>query len=174
MRRFFAVAVLGRDRPGIVADLSGRLLRLGCNVEDVMTSVLSGHFALMLVCSAPAELSAEEMQAGLVGLPGDLHLAVWAADERPERPRPSHVLTVYGSDRPGIVHRVASALAERGVNICDMTCRLSRDGDSLYALTVEIEVPDGLPVERLEADVRDAVRPLSLELTLAGIEVEAL
>jgi glycine cleavage system transcriptional repressor len=174
VQRSFAVAVMGRDRPGIVAAVSGRLLELGCNVEDVITSVLSGHFALMLVCSGPADLTAEAMRAGLDGLPADVHLAVWPADERPERPRASHVLTVYGPDRPGIVHRVASALAGLGVNISDMTCRLGRDGASLYALTVEVELPAGLAPERLDAAVRDAVRPLGLELSLAAIEAEEL
>ncbi len=173
MQRFFAIAVLGRDRPGIVAGVSGRLLELGCNVEDVITSVLSGHFVLMLICTGPADLSAEAMRSGLAGLPGDLQIAVWPASERPERPRASHVLTVYGSDRPGIVHRVASALAGLAVNISDMTCRLSHDDGSLYALTVEVELPPDLAPERLEAALREAVRPLGLELSLAAIEAEA-
>jgi glycine cleavage system transcriptional repressor len=174
MQRFFAIAVLGRDRPGIVADVSRRLLDLGCNVEDVITSVLSGHFALMLVCSAPADLGTEAMRSRLAGLPGDLHLAVWPEAERADRPRASHVLTVYGSDRPGIVHRVASALADLAVNISDMTCRLSHDGGSLYALTVEVELPAGLAPEVLEAAVREAVRPLGLELSVAAIEASEL
>ena len=42
MKSVFALAVLGRDRPGIVADVSGRLLDLACNIEDAVTSQLSG------------------------------------------------------------------------------------------------------------------------------------
>jgi glycine cleavage system transcriptional repressor len=172
MSPLFAVTVIGRDRPGIVADVSGRLLDLGCNLEDVVTSLLSGHFALMLVCSAPAGVGLGRVQSALTGLSGDLHAKVWDVDAQAERPRPSHVLVAYGPDQLGIVHRVACVLAGRGVNISDMTCRLS--SASLYAVTVEIELPEGLEVEELEVSLREALSPMGLELTLAPIESEVL
>jgi glycine cleavage system transcriptional repressor len=167
----FAVSVVGRDRPGIVADVSGRLLDLGVNVEDAVTSLLSGHFALMLVCSAPRWATADDLRLNLRALPGDLHTAVWEVSRRLERSHPSHVVTVYGPDRSGIVHQVASALAGRGVNICDMTCRL---GGGVYALTLEVELPAALEPERLEADLREAVVSLGLEVTLAPIDAAVL
>ena len=142
MKLLYAVAVLGRDRPGIVADVSGRLLRLGCNIEDAVTSLLSGQFALMLVCAAPAQVSAEAMRVGLAGLPEDLHVAVWGVEQRPAPGQATHVVTVYGPDQTGIVNQVATVLADRGVNITDMTCRLSPSRTALYALTLEIEVPE--------------------------------
>lgn len=171
MHRLFAVAVVGRDRPGIVADVSGRLLELGANVEDVVTSLLSGHFALMLVCSAPAQTSLASLRDRLGDLPEGLQATAWDVDERPERPRPSHLVTVYGPDQPGIVHRVSTLLAERAVNICDMTCRL---GGGVYALTLEVELPAGLPVERLEADLRGGVAALRLEVTIGPIDAAVL
>lgn len=174
MKRLYAVAVLGRDRPGIVADVSGRLLRLGCNIEDAVTSLLSGQFALMLVCAAPAEVSAEALRDGLAGLPADLHVAVWDVEERPAPGGATHVVTVYGPDQVGIVHRVATVLGERGVNITDMTCRLSPTRTALYALTLEIEVPEVLAVADLEAALRAAVASLGLELTLSPLQAEVL
>ncbi|HLH70939.1 MAG TPA: ACT domain-containing protein [Candidatus Dormibacteraeota bacterium] len=172
MKRLLAVAIMGRDRPGIVAAVSGALLELGGNVEDAMTSLLSGHFALMLVCSTPESVSVSEVRSALTSLPSDLQVAVWDLDRTLERSRPTHVLTVYGPDQPGIVHRVASVLAEAGVNICDMTCRLS-DG-ALYSLTLELEVPPSLSVEELEVRLRGAVASMGLELTLGPIEAEVL
>jgi glycine cleavage system transcriptional repressor len=174
MKRLFAVAVMGRDRPGIVADVSGRLLGLGCNIEDVVTSQLSGHFALMLVCAAPVEASTDTMRTGMAGLGTDLHVAVWDVDERPTPPRATHVVTVYGPDQTGIVHRVATVLAGHGVNITDMTCRLSPSRTSLYAVTLEIELPEAIPPDALDAALRAAVGPLGLELTLGPIQAEVL
>jgi glycine cleavage system transcriptional repressor len=171
--RLFAVAVIGRDRPGIVADVTGSLLHLGCNVEDGVTSLLSGQFALMLICSAPPEATLEAMRAALMGMATDLKASVWPLDERAERSRPTHVLTVYGPDRRGIVHEVASVLARHRVNICDMTCRLSGDS-SLYALTLEIEPPLALEPAVLEASLREALAPMGLELALGPIESEVL
>ncbi|MBO0686347.1 MAG: hypothetical protein J2P45_24635, partial [Candidatus Dormibacteraeota bacterium] len=73
-----------------------------------------------------------------------------------------------------IVHRVATVLGERGVNITDMTCRLSPTRTALYALTLEIEVPEVLAVADLEAALRAAVASLGLELTLSPLQAEVL
>lgn len=171
MHRLFAVAVVGRDRPGIVADVSGRLLELGANVEDVVTSLLSGHFALMLVCSAPPDTTLADVRQRLGDLPDGLQATAWDVDARAERPRPDHLVTVYGVDQPGIVHRVSRLLADRGVSICDMTCRL---GEDVYALTLEVELPAGLPAERLEADLRAGVAELHFEVTIGPIDAALL
>ena len=49
----FAVTAIGRDRPGIVAAISGALLELEGNVEDSQMSILRGHFAVMLIVRLP-------------------------------------------------------------------------------------------------------------------------
>ena len=49
-----AVTVLGPDRPGIIAETTGRLAELGLNIEDSTMTLLRGHFAMTLVCSGPA------------------------------------------------------------------------------------------------------------------------
>ena len=46
-----AITVVGRDRPGIVADVSARLAGLGLNLTDSTMTLLRGHFAMMLICS---------------------------------------------------------------------------------------------------------------------------
>ncbi len=59
--------------------------------------------------------------------------------------RPSHVITVYGADHPGIVHAVSAALAERGVNITGLETRLAGAADSpLYVMIIEVAHAGGL------------------------------
>src|SRR5581483_3024254 len=87
-------------------------------------------------------------------------------------PRPSHVISVYGADHPGIVHAVASALAERGVNITGLETRLAGAPDSrIYVMTMEVvlagpaaeEVKEALAGVASEAGVEVSVRPLEAE-----------
>ena len=47
--RSFVLALTGRDRPGIVAAVTGVLLDHGLNLEDAEMAILRGHFAVMLV-----------------------------------------------------------------------------------------------------------------------------
>jgi hypothetical protein len=55
-----------------------------------------------------------------------------------------------------------------------MTCRLSPSRTSLYAVTLEIELPEAIPPAALDAALRAAVGPLGLELTLGPIQAEVL
>ena len=48
-----AVTALGADRPGIVAAVTGVLMRHGGNLEDSAMTNLGGHFAMMLVSRFP-------------------------------------------------------------------------------------------------------------------------
>ena len=62
-----------------------------------------------------------------------------AGDEESE---PSHIVSVYGVDHPGIVHAVSSALAERGITITDLTTpAVGEVEEPLYALMMEVAIP---------------------------------
>ena len=51
-----AVTVIGHDRPGIIADVTGRLADLGINLEDSTMTLLRGHFAMTLVCAGDVRI----------------------------------------------------------------------------------------------------------------------
>lgn len=63
-----AITVIGRDRPGIVADVAELLARLGANLTDSTMTRLRGHFAMTLICVGPA---AADVEAALVPLSAD-------------------------------------------------------------------------------------------------------
>ena len=49
----FALTIIGRDRPGIVAKVTEILYRLGCNIADSSCTILGGQFAMILILSNP-------------------------------------------------------------------------------------------------------------------------
>ena len=45
------ITVSGKDKPGIIAKVTGLLYARGCNLEDVSMTLLEGQFAMMMtVC----------------------------------------------------------------------------------------------------------------------------
>ncbi len=173
----YAVTAIGRDRPGIVAALSGLLLDLGGNIEDSRMSILGGHFAVMLIVDLPAGVAAASLGDGLEAVRRDLGLEAVSLNEVASIGREdagaSHVLTVYGADRPGIVHSVTAVLAEHGVNVTDLSTRVTGGESPVYVMLIELglgEVP--------EDDLRDAVgaaaEKLEVDVSLRRIEAEAL
>src|SRR5262245_52544002 len=114
-----AVTAVGADRPGIVAAVTGVLMDQGCNLEDTSMTILRGHFAMMLVVDKPASVAVAALEAALAAPAGALGLVitVWpiddpVADEGGAGPGEGDAWTVsvYGADRPGIVHGVAALL----------------------------------------------------------------
>ena len=172
MPKRLAVALIGQDRPGIVASLTGWLLDAGCNLEDVATGILSGHFAIMLVTSAPDELDADTARSALeeLGSGGGFTTAVWEISGETTTDHPTHVITLYGRDRPGIVHAVASLMAELGINICDMTCRLHHSDGELYVVTLEVHISAGIRDSEVELQVARAAEQLEFDSSLRLIE----
>jgi glycine cleavage system transcriptional repressor len=141
-------------------------------------SILRGHFAVMLIVNVPESVGQEALDARLGVVRDELGLEAIAINPVAEidtrGARPSHVLTVYGADRRGIVHSVTSVLSERGVNITDLETRLAGTPEvPLYVMMMEVALG-----ETTEDDLRDALvaagEEAQVEVSLRPLQVEAL
>ncbi len=177
----FALSAIGRDRPGIVAGVSGALFEHGANIEDSRMAILGGHFTMMLIVSTPPDADASALREALESTRAELDLGALtleevADDEGLARPEASHVVTVYGTDHPGIVHSVASTLAAAGVNVVDVATHLVAEEGArpLYAMMMEVALPAGLDVDGLEAELRATAERERLDLSMRAVEADAL
>ena len=168
-----AVTVIGHDRPGIIAEVTGALAAVGGNLEDSTMTILRGHFAMTLIVAADA--SAAEVEEALAPVTADGSLLV-SVRGVPEEPDPEalgtrHVLTVHGADRPGIVSGLTRVLAEAGGNVTDLTTRLAGD---LYLLVAEVDLPPGADPAAVGARLAEAARALGVEAHLRPDDAEVL
>lgn len=173
----FALSAIGSDRPGIVAAVTGLLLDLDGNVEDSQMAILRGHFAVMLIAKVPEGVQRAELERRLERVRAQLGLeavAVSPVDELDAGPRPTHVLSVYGADRPGIVHAVSSALAERSISITGLETRLGGGGDEpVYVMLMEVAAADADTGE-LERALGSIGERDGLEVSLSELGADAL
>ena len=144
--RHLALSALGRDRPGIVAAVTRVLLRHGLNVQDSQMTILSGHFAMVLLVAGPDSLDLGALKGELDAVGAELGLEAMSlaevADAGGTHAEPTHVATVYGADHPGIVHAAASAVAAHECNITDLTTRVGDGTEALYVVMMEIAAPE--------------------------------
>lgn len=165
-----AVTVIGPDRPGIIADVTGALAGVGVNLEDSTMTLLRGHFAMMLVCTGP---SAPAVEAAVQPLAGELVITVRevVAELRPAAIGPAYLLSVHGADRPGIVSAITRVVAGVGGNITDLGTRLT---GSLYVLTAEVELPPEVDVEQLRTELTATADELGVGATLRPADTDEL
>jgi glycine cleavage system transcriptional repressor len=172
----FAVTIISKDRPGIVADTTEVLFRLGCNIEDSSCTMLGGDFAMILIVSHARpflktaltdEYKALHERTGLTA--SVRHLTeneVCPVREEGEL----CLISVYGSDQPGIVYRVTRALADRCVNITDLNTRLiGTKEEPVYVLMLEAVLPDGLTVEDAGSLLEKLKKELKVEIAVRAI-----
>jgi glycine cleavage system transcriptional repressor len=178
--RHLAVSAVGRDRPGIVAAVSGVLLAHSINIEDSQMTILGGHFSMVLIVAASDDLDAKSLRSDLERAGERVGLETISLSEVEElaaaQPEPSHVVTVYGVDHPGIVHAVSAAMGERNVNITDLNTRLVGDHEEerLYAMMLEVELPPELPPDELRKLLEGVGREQGVEVTLRPLEQDVL
>jgi glycine cleavage system transcriptional repressor len=174
----FAVTAIGRDRPGIVAEISGALYELRGNLEDSRMAILGGHFAVMLIVALPEEVGRERLEARLAESRERLGLDALTVNPVGHLARESasatHVVSVYGADHPGIVHTVTSTLAERGVNVTDLQTKVAGAPESpFYVMLIEVALGEASAAEVTEALAR-AGDAAEVEITLSELQADAL
>jgi glycine cleavage system transcriptional repressor len=172
MTQSLAVTVLGHDRPGIIAEVTGALAALGGNLEDSSMTLLRGHFAWTLVVATDAGAVAVKEALGSLESEG-LVVSVLPVPDAADAGSPgtAWLLSVHGADRPGIVSGLTGVVADAGGNITDLTTRL---GTGLYVVVAEVTLPDGADVEALTARLAAVADELGVRATLQPADSDVL
>jgi len=172
-----ALSAVGRDRPGIVAAVAQALFLHGVNVADSQMTNLGGHFAMTLLVTAPDGTDLDGLRSELDRTRDELQLEAMSLNEvgiAGERSSASHVVTVYGADHPGIVLGVTAALAAAEVNVTDLSTRLAGDEEPLYAMIIEVSLPEGADPAEVEASLRRIGGEQGVEVVLRELGQDAL
>ena len=185
--RHLAVSGIGTDHPGIVAGVTGVLLDHEVNIEDSQMTILRGRFTMMLIVSAPDGADIDTLSADLAMCGRTLGMDAISVEvvDAPAGPAddPSHIVTVYGVDHPGIVHSVAEALAGAEVNITDLNTRLATDdprengetaAEDLYVMMLEVSLPEGLSADALATILEATRQEQGVEVSIRELESDEL
>jgi glycine cleavage system transcriptional repressor len=172
-----ALSAIGRDRPGIVAEVTRALLGHSLNITDSQMAVLGGRFTMMLIVTAPEGTDLDLVREELARTSDRLALDAVSLSplaEAGESPpaQPSHIVTVYGVDHPGIVHAVSARLAAREVNVTDLETRLV--GEGLYAMVLEVALPTKLAEDDARALLDEVAAEQGVEVTLRPLEADVM
>jgi glycine cleavage system transcriptional repressor len=176
MRTYYILSAIGKDRPGIVADVSEVIYECGGNIEDSSMSLLRNHFALLLLFSTEREEVNQKLSSGLKRLEWEKKLAVFYSPITLEEAHPEvkeqtdrFKITTSGVDHAGIVFKVCRLLADRGINIFDMeTHRVfsAESGTPLFEMDIEIEVPRSISEQGLKEGLHHLANELVTDLVL--------
>ena len=176
MKEHAVLTAMGKDRVGIVDDLSQAILERGCNIEESKMALLGGEFvSILLVSGAQADVG--RLIGELPKLGESIGLAIELKGTEPPHPnaesRP-YLLESISLDTPGIVHAVTRILRREGVNIEDLeteTAAAPWTGAPMFVMKARIAVPAGLSARRLRAELDELSSEHDLDIRLNPISV---
>ena len=171
----FALTIIGRDRPGIVSQVTEILYQLGFNIADSSCSILGGQFSMILIISNP-NISAKEEFADAFAPLEENNLSVFirtlkaGGEKRPALDGEPCMISVYGADKPGIVYRVAKQLGDRQINITDLNTKLIGDEQRpVYVMMIEALLPEEVEISTVENWMQDLKQQLQVDISVRSL-----
>ena len=174
------ITVSGKDKPGIIARVSGLLFARGCNLEDISMTLLEGQFAMMMTACLPSPGSLVRVLQGLELLRGtpwsmDCHVTELKGKipcgKKHAKGSLPYIVTAFGKDRTGIVYEVSRALAGMRVNITDLDSRiLGKGAKTTYAMLLEVDVPNKVTLAKLKTLLAKVSKKLKIEIQIKPLE----
>ena len=167
------LSILGHDRPGIVAAVSGILFDLNCNIENVSQTILQTEFSGSFIVTMPQEISLENLYEKFVETltPMELHVHIEPLLQKKTslttRESEPFVITTKGPDRQGLVAGISEVIAGYDVNITNLQA-VFKGGDEPgnNIMIYEVDIPVDINQPALYRDLRDKAESLNLHISI--------
>ncbi len=163
MMESMVMTLIGKDRPGLVESFAAVIENHGGNWEESRMVQLAGEFAGVLHVHVPGD-RAGDLEAALGELEGMSVAVAVAVEVEPTAPAARFLeLDVVGQDHPGIVRRVAAAIAAAGINVEELETAVesaAMSGEKMFHAKARLLAPKSVSRD----DLKDALEELSHDL----------
>ncbi len=149
---------MSKDRPGLIADVTGVVFALEGDLADLNQSLLGDHLTMILIASFPPAVTADAIRQRITALPSDdpIEAIVRPLDEEVELsdttlPEKTYVVCAQGENKSGLVYGISSFCSERDINIIDLTTTLAA-GQYTMILLLDLSRVGSIKKLRTELD----------------------
>jgi glycine cleavage system transcriptional repressor len=167
------IAILGQDRPGIVAAVSKILFEQDCNIENVSQTTLQFVFAGIFIITMPTDLPVESLHqnlaAALAPLGLKVHITLFEATTTPVSPPHSeaYIVTTKGPDRKGLVAGISEVIARFEGNITNLQAVFKGGDDQGDNIMIyEVDVPPQTDQQALYQELKKRAQELALDIDI--------
>lgn len=158
MSNRYIMTAFGKDRVGIVADVTRLLYENECNLEDTTMSMLADEFTLSLLFSSQQTGIDEQLAKECRRLEMEKEISAFvrplqAVQNIAEKGYKTCTLHIEGLDQAGIVYKTSQFLADNKLNIIQLnsTAKASpQSGATIYCMDIHIQVPEEISLDQVE------------------------
>ncbi len=170
MKNQFVISVMSKDRPGIIADITGVILVLGGDLADLTQSVLGGYFSMILVAEFASTVTAEEIDKGFATIESETKIEtsvelmdIPLAIEKKKLPEKTYIVMAQAINRKGLVKTMGDFFYHRAINVLDLETTRERDK---YTMIFEVDLSHIDSIKKLRSDLQKLQEKEQLEIVL--------
>ena len=166
------MTIISPDRTGLVESVARVVAEHGGNWLESRMCRLGGEFAGILRVEIPVEnksallVALQKLQTNGLQIVIRDDAPVSAASGRQTK------LEIVGSDRPGIVREITSALARAGVNVEEFSSEIvsaPMSGENLFKADARLHLPARCDLAALKRDLEKIAADLQVDVSFADI-----
>jgi len=164
------INVLGRDREGLVAGITGKLAEYNINIVDIEQSVIRGLFSMFMLVDISAS-TADDQQirnsmftiANKLGVKIDVTPYVQYQGDVSAKRKQLWKITLLGRDKPGIVAGFSKAISNNKANIERIKMIARRD---LLVTDIVIDVSGSDSVDLIKEQIKKKGEELEMDVVM--------
>jgi glycine cleavage system transcriptional repressor len=166
------ITVLGKDRPGIISQISTILYEENCNLENVNQMILQDQFAGFFFVEPPSGTTQDQLQQVFSERTVDTGLTIHVSPQggngnTPETPTDIFLITTIGPDQKGLVARFSSIIASFNANIINLKAVFKGGSDpNANVMSYQVSISPGIDCPALFAALRTKAQELNLDIRI--------
>ena len=172
MARRYIISLTGANRVGILAAVTTALDELRGNLWEANISVMPPFCSILLTADFPEGRTADIVSDHIRDLCRPYAVEVRLSEPvgdgtaaTPAAPAAQYILSVQGSDKPGMLRLLSHKLSELGIDIRNLFAeRCEQDGT--FSMELELAVPALLDIAHVREQLAARCREVGLDETL--------
>lgn len=144
MKRQMIISVMSKDRPGVIADITGAIYKLDGDLADLNQSVLCNYLNMILIATFDADVTQEDILAEIshIKTPVKFEVSIKVMDEPISvcdypLPAETYIMTAKGKNKSGLVYSVSQFCYSHNINIRDLATTLR---DDQYTMMLQLDL----------------------------------
>ncbi|MGL4476472.1 MAG: glycine cleavage system protein R [Shewanella sp.] len=173
MTNYLVVTAMGADRPGLVSKLSRLAADCDCDIIDSRMALFGNEFTLIMMM-AGSWGAITKIESSLPEL--SVQLDLLTIMKRTSKHIPQNYVSrievnFQGKDERGSIKRITEFLAERGLDIASLrSCSDSDTGNVTQKMSLAINIPEKVELDKLESQLQLLAQEMSLTLTIKRMQ----
>ncbi len=175
MEKQMIISVMSKDRPGIIADVTGVIFDLSGDLADLNQSILGGYLTMILIATFEDEVTPEDVIAKLSHVKSEtkLNVIVRKMDTpieiaQNQMPSQTYIVTAQGKNKSGLVYGISSFCYQRNINILDLSTTLK---DDQYTMILQLDLTNVDSILEVREDLDQYSKETGLHVMMQHYDI---